>query len=326
MNKRPYLSFVVVGRNDNYGYKFKERFQNFLDNLVYLCEKYKLNSEIIIVEWNPPKENKKLYEELRINKKRKCLQIRFIEVPKKIHDNFENSSKIALFEYPGKNIGIRKAKGDFVLITNPDILFNEEIIHFFSEGKLKENSYYRIKKYNLSDVPSIYSSNKFSDYCKNNWEYREDKYLTTRNLSKKRIFLKKIPLMVLGFVRRILLRIFSKKYRIRMSAEGFVGPGDFTLMSKENWIKLKGYPEIKIKHFLDSAVCINAKTKGIQKVELKDPLRIYHQFHYQTKKIKTQQQQKFEGELFKKIIKGIKIDYNDSNWGLDKIKLNEIVK
>jgi len=41
--KKPYISFVAVGRNDNYGHNFLGRFQNFVSNLEYLCEKYKLN-------------------------------------------------------------------------------------------------------------------------------------------------------------------------------------------------------------------------------------------------------------------------------------------
>ncbi|PKM92358.1 MAG: hypothetical protein CVU81_00865, partial [Euryarchaeota archaeon HGW-Euryarchaeota-1] len=206
MNK-PYMSFVVVGRNDNYGYKFLERFQNFLNNLTYLCEKNKLNSELIIVEWNPPNENKKLHEVLKIKEDRKYLEIRFIEVPHKIHNTFEKCTEFPLFEYIGKNTGIRRSRGKFILVTNPDIIFSDEIIKRFSEMRLKNENFYVATRNDLSlnfyEEPSL---EKIEKFVTSRHGFVSIYYPVSKNITKN-------FLSFLRFFKYLLFPIFNfKKY------------------------------------------------------------------------------------------------------------------
>lgn len=60
MKKDPYYSIILTGRNDNYGKHFLFRVRSFFDSLMFQIEKYKLSCEIIIVEWNPPGDSKRL--------------------------------------------------------------------------------------------------------------------------------------------------------------------------------------------------------------------------------------------------------------------------
>ena len=55
----PYLSIVIVGRNDNYGVNFMDRMNMFIRSLDHQISKHSKNFlELIIVEWNPLADRK----------------------------------------------------------------------------------------------------------------------------------------------------------------------------------------------------------------------------------------------------------------------------
>src|SRR3989338_3150016 len=107
MSHPPYVSFVIVARNDNYGGHFLDRIKIFFEVILFYLRKYSLDSEIIIVEWNPPPKSRHLYKELRTLLQVSPVTIRFIEVPQNLHRKFVNSDKIPIFEYIAKNVGIK---------------------------------------------------------------------------------------------------------------------------------------------------------------------------------------------------------------------------
>ena len=316
MKKKPYISFVVVGRNDNYEHNFLDRFQKSLDSIVYLCEKYKLNSELIIVEWNPPEKSKRLYEKLVMEKHREYIKIRFIEVPAKIHNTLRNSDKVPLFEYIGKNIGIRRAHGEFVLITNPDMIFSNEIIRKISRRDLKKYTLYRADRFDLFvDVPSNLNSEKIEEFCEKNWitcwSARWGRY--SRGLA----FFKTL--------KKFLLRAIAKQFK-RYSYLRYHGgaPGDFMLISKEGWERFSGFPEFKKGGgVMDSYGCVLSVAAGNKFMFMKG--RIYHQFHKKGLKSMPKCDLEKYREDAKKILshKGKMIKHNDSDWGLNEYKLGE---
>jgi hypothetical protein len=56
--------------------------------------------------------------------------------------------------------------------------------------------------------------------------------------------------------------------------------GDFTLMSREHWFDLRGYPEFDLFSMnLDSILCVAAHYGGVREQMLTDPMRIYHIEH-----------------------------------------------
>jgi len=58
------------------------------------------------------------------------------------------------------------------------------------------------------------------------------------------------------------------------------GCGDFTLLSRERWFDLRGYPEIDVFSMnLDSMFCFAAHYGGARELVLADPMRIYHIEH-----------------------------------------------
>ncbi len=322
---KPYISFVVTARNDDYGHRFLFRVQNFLDNLIYLCEKYKLHSEIIFVEWNPKKGKNRLWKDLKFKKNRDYTKLRFIEVPNNIHKKFKDSDKFPLFEYIGKNVGIRRAKGKFVLITNPDILFSEELIFFLSNKKLKEDVFYRVARYDLiKDIPEDIPPKKVIEFCKENWSGKLGVYFRSNNLKTLKFKdLKSILRKQIINIGRALFMLFSKKHKYLWYHGG--APGDFILMSKDSWFKFNAFPEIPVPSCgIDGYGCILAVASGIKMKNLKNPIRIYHQYHERpfSKKIQFDYE-----EYIKKariMLKNKKIIcLNKENWGLKNITLPE---
>jgi hypothetical protein len=58
------------------------------------------------------------------------------------------------------------------------------------------------------------------------------------------------------------------------------GCGDFTLLSRERWFDLRGYPELEIFSFhIDSLFCYAAHHGGTEETVLAEPMRIYHIEH-----------------------------------------------
>jgi len=56
--------------------------------------------------------------------------------------------------------------------------------------------------------------------------------------------------------------------------------GDFTLLDRQSWFDLRGYPELEIFSFhLDSVFCHAAHASGAPEVVLGEPMRIYHIEH-----------------------------------------------
>jgi hypothetical protein len=51
--QKPYLSFVVVARNDDCGEEFLGRRRGFVDRLFFQSARHKLDAEVVVVEWNP---------------------------------------------------------------------------------------------------------------------------------------------------------------------------------------------------------------------------------------------------------------------------------
>jgi hypothetical protein len=86
--------------------------------------------------------------------------------------------------------------------------------------------------------------------------------------------------------------------------------GDFTLLAREHWFDLRGYPEFDLFSMnLDSVFCYAAHHGGAQEVILEDPIRIYHIEHATGSGFTPEGQEK----LFRRVAaKGLSwLDYHD---------------
>jgi hypothetical protein len=148
---QPYLSVVATARNDDHGGNPLYRMQLFVDGLIAQCDRHKLRTELVLVEWNPPGDRPRLAEVLSWPPNDGWCRVRIIEVPPELHARLEHADRLSLFQMIAKNVGIRRAHGRFVLATNIDILFSDKLMEFLAAGKLDESRVYRV---NRVDVPA----------------------------------------------------------------------------------------------------------------------------------------------------------------------------
>ncbi|MCX7698098.1 MAG: hypothetical protein N2114_01350 [Candidatus Goldbacteria bacterium] len=321
----PYLSVVVVARNDDYGVRQIDKINVFIKSLYFLVEKYKLFSELIFVEWNPPENNKFLYECLDIPKSN-FIKSKFVIIPPEIHFTFLCSDKVKLFEYIGKNVGIRRSKGEFVLITNPDNLIGEGIIKKISEKKLKYKHFYRVGRYNIKNIipPELSNYYLYLDFAQKNIEGWRGYIIYYSNI---KFYIRYNPLKYIkGFLVNFLIPIF-KYYPYQVPA--LCTPGDFILMSKKDWLDIKGFLEIPPYSYTGG-------DGALVHIALKNKLKQVYWFNFNNTCLYSQPQ--FDREIIKEIhsltkeeinicfqiLKGNFKNFNNDRWGLKDYNLKEI--
>ena len=164
--QKPYLSVVVTSRNDGHGGDPLGRLQAFINTFDAQCRECRLHSELIIVEWNPPPDRPRLHEIVR--RPDGCaFPLRFIEVSNPLHERLPRASVLPLFQMIGKNAGIRRAHGRFVLATNIDIIFSTELVRFFAGGNLRSGVMYRVDRHDIeSDYPVEATLDEQFEYCR----------------------------------------------------------------------------------------------------------------------------------------------------------------
>ena len=165
----PYISVILAARNDNHGGNMLGRMQASLDSWMEQARRYELPSEIVVVEWNRPSERPRLIEDLRWPSDPGPCTVRFIEVSPELHWSFPNAPAIPLHQMIAKNVGIRRARGRFVLATNLDIVFSPDLMRFFAERRLEEGVMYRMDRHDVaSEIPSGGPLEQLLRFCQGN--------------------------------------------------------------------------------------------------------------------------------------------------------------
>jgi hypothetical protein len=165
----PYISFVVTARNDDHGGNLLHRMGIFVRALLDQAKRHNLAAELILVEWNPPRNRPRLYEVLPWPKEKGPCSVRVIEVSPGIHARFRHSDRLPLFQMIAKNVGIRRAQGRFVLATNVDILFSEELMEFLESRQLSTRFMYRVDRYDApANIPANIPVEDQLEYCREN--------------------------------------------------------------------------------------------------------------------------------------------------------------
>ena len=268
-----YLSVVVTSRNDIDDAAALRRMQLFVESFLVQSERYHLDAELIIVDWNPPPDKPGLADALRAPSLRNILPVRVIQVPPEIHSRYANAEHVPLFQMIAKNVGIRRAHGRFVLATNIDILFSNELIAFLAAEQLDLNRMYRIDRYDVpTDVPLDIDLDERLRWC-NTHLLRVNRYLETVPVENGTVPPRKMV----------------QKPPVKKALDWFIRPdpflhsnacGDFTILSQEYWYKTTGYAEFPMRAMkIDSLLCYTAHYSGAKEMVLADPMRIYHMEH-----------------------------------------------
>lgn len=144
------ITIVVSGRNDDYGGDFTTRFfRAWRANLDRLSDAG-VATELLFVEWNPVAGRPLLSRQVLAE----FANARAIAVPNDAHQRYGGNPHMPFHEMPAKNIGIRHARGAWVLIANADIVLGRDVIAWLARAGHDERTLYRAHRIDVpSDVP-----------------------------------------------------------------------------------------------------------------------------------------------------------------------------
>ena len=332
-----HLSVVATSRNDNHGGFLTQRMQHFTDGLIAQCKRHRLRAELIMVEWNPPAERRPLAEELAWPQDCGPVDVRIITVPRELHARLPHGDKLPLYQMIAKNVGIRRARGRFVLATNIDILFSDEAMRFMRD-ELREGRLYRTDRRDVpTEVPKAGDFSEVLAFCQREaFRVHATGYTLLRRGER---WDPSSPLMgllrsVWNGVRRVLVAVREKSVEHSTTAAsavvggGTLGErggrlsdavvrsfrgswhvgcglvrtlwrvlkwiwqalilrqlftnacGDFTLLAREDWFALRGYPEWHLYSWhLDSILLYQSHYSGLREVYMGASAPIYHIEH-----------------------------------------------
>jgi hypothetical protein len=214
---------------------------------------------------------------------------------------------------------VRRARGEYILVTNPDIIFPEAMIQFLNTADLSADRFYRAIRYDVTVPASLAQSpDVFLNYCKNHVA-RINGYLGTfYNTAAGRMNLKRIAFSWLGY--------FIWRYKFFPLPMPFTNAsGDFMLMHRDHWHALHGYPEIigsdknGLFH-IDAFMVYEALFLGLKQDRLSN--RIYHLEHGRPRILNLAGQA--VEDTRSKLLKARKpVIINNNTWGLGNYDLPE---
>ena len=161
------MSVVMVSRNDDHGGNPLERTQLCINSLYEQCNRFRLPVELIIVDWNPPLDRPGLADVIHWPEDRQYIRARVITVPLSFHRALPHSDSLLLFQMIGKNVGIRRACGEYVLATNIDILFSDDLIEYISRRSLQHGHSYRADRLDVNNNILNEPLGNVMPYCNN---------------------------------------------------------------------------------------------------------------------------------------------------------------
>jgi len=289
---QPYITIVAASRNDDHGGDPLIRTQTFINNLARQCELHQLPAELIIVDWNPVPGRPGLSAVLHLPSESRFIQARTVTVPTILHQRLKYSDRLPFFQMIAKNVGIRRATGRFVLATNIDILFSDELIGFIARQRLDPGKQYRVDRYDIQSGLTPQATLKDAlDYAwshpiRAHRRYQPDELV--RSLYGRELF-KTSCVPPEGFQRNdenVALVEGEGIWQIRPKRSVAMdylhtnACGDFTLMSREAWFSIRGYPEFEAFSFnIDSIGIVAAHYAGYEEVALLPPCVCFHIEH-----------------------------------------------
>jgi hypothetical protein len=310
MPRPPRFCFVATSRNDDHGGDVLRRTQSFVDRLAEQCGRHQVPCELVLVDWNPPGARAPLAEVLGWPAGSPWFTARVITVPPALHRRLNYAKRLAMFQMIAKNVGIRRALGDYVIATNIDIIFSDELFRWLKSGPIREGALYRSDRW---DIPNEIQLEPDLDILlarareqairrnlKDGTHIRRDGGF--HNISGQRfdgIFYQPLEGLIAGLKQslgndgpvprdQVLLALdamlSSELPRLRRD---FLIPmlhtnacGDFTMMARRDWFALRGYPEWNIFSWhIDSVIVYQAHYNGLPIEEL-DPAAIHYHIEH----------------------------------------------
>lgn len=166
---QPYISLVIPTRNDSYPSNVLAVQNKSLLILQRQLEAARIESEILIVEYNPDPSRPHLYESLQADEGR-YVTVKVISVPPGQHRRFPHWEKNVFHQTCAVNVGLRRSRGRFFVYRAADHIYSDGLIRFLSNKSLLENCIYRCDRYDIDGpgfdaVPAGGSLEEISAVC-----------------------------------------------------------------------------------------------------------------------------------------------------------------
>jgi hypothetical protein len=314
--KKPYVSVIFANRNDGYGSRQLERFKKFIEYYSFFTKDYPDIFEFLIVDWNPPADSLPLRNVVNW---KNLKQVRHFVVTSERHYQFAGNSKRKIYDYVARNVGLRRAKGEWSMIINQDIFLSPRIIEFIGKRLLDKKGFYRADRVDFNfDKTVDLPLDRFVDSLTKNASvlYRRQSSLWDPSTYKiDKVNQKDWPVSSLqpgeskknnGFIidgsglRKLFIvdQITNKLYFIKADPDPCSGSnerkstlylryklhlnasGDFILAPTESFHKIHGCPE-SLDFYLhtDSYIVINLMVSGLKQMIFSDGNFAFHADH-----------------------------------------------
>jgi GT2 family glycosyltransferase len=137
-------------------------------------------------------------------------------------------------------VGIRRSKGEFVLLKVVDSFYSDALVDFLSKKRLEKNCFYRVARYDVKIDITKHEINSIN---------LESNIESSYEWSGKGLFT--------------------------------AAAGDFILMARSSWFRIRGFPEDGAMTLLgtDNEVVWAAKGMGLNQVVLQDNIKVYKIWH-----------------------------------------------
>ena len=238
---RPYLTIVVTGRNDGYGGDFVERFLATLQFNHRELTSRAIAYECVLVEWAPIPGAPLLIDLIE----EQCpspaaTTVRAFVVDPAYQLAMTQNPRLVYHEFLAKNVGVRRARGEYVLTTNSDVIFGPHILQRLQRRDLEPAVVYRSPRWDLRAT---------IDLQQLDWPALEDETNLARPPKRLR------PPYFRG------------------------STGDFLTLDRESFHRLGGFNEVyrAARFGIDANFVVHAVSSGLRVVDIGGP--VYHIDH-----------------------------------------------
>jgi hypothetical protein len=238
---QPLLSIVLTGRNDDYGADFKARFFRTLHFNAQELTTRGIAHELVFVEWAPPPQRPRLidlvFDAVPELDRSTCT---WYVVDARYHQALSLNPRLEYHEFIAKNVGVRRARGRFVLTTNCDVFLGRAVLDVLARGELEPRRVYRAPRYDLKETVGEHGVD---------WADLED------------------PLSLAAPPRKLKPPFMPG------------GTGDFILLDRETFHEIRGFNEIyrAARFGIDRNFIVKAISSGLSVVDIGGP--VYHVNH-----------------------------------------------
>lgn len=220
---RPYLSLVIPTQNHDHPSCALTVQNTCLALLQRQLEEHRIASEILVIDYNPLPDRPVLSESLRVPSSRGCVTVQVITVPPEYHRQFADWRKKGFHQTCAVNVGIRRARGEFLVYRAADHVYSEALVTWLGRRPLSRNGIYRCDRVDFD--PAAWTAIDPLDPAGASRIAAEHAVMRHRPLGPHPI--PGIPTLHSN------------------------GCGDFLLMARETWLRLRGLREGRRPVFLD---------------------------------------------------------------------------